>query len=78
MFNENNYPDDEYVNDENDSEKVVIIPDDDYVILDNEEETVEFDEVVGTIQGRSQIEMEKSDLIQEKKVLNSLRKGKFR
>ena len=65
--------DDEYINDENDPEKVLIVPADDYVTSDNEE-VVKFDEVFETV--RCAItNLSKYDHMMEKKVLDALRSG---
>lgn len=72
-----NYPDDEYITNENDPTRVLIVPEDDYVISDNEE-IIQHDKIITTIQGRTQSEMEKSDFIIQEKVLDALRKGKLR
>ncbi len=85
MLSEDEYIDDEYIEDEdqeeyivddNDPEKVLIVPKDDYVINDGEVK-VEHEKVLATpITTISQLK--KYDFDREKVVLESLRKGEFR
>lgn len=66
----------EYITDENDTEKVLIVPEDDYVTNDNEVK-IEHEEVIAspkvTISNLS-----KYDYDREEAVLHCLRKGEFR
>ncbi len=74
-MSEEEYVDDEYIDSENDPEKVLIVPNDDYVISDNEE-IVEFDEVFETV--RTKItNLTNYDHTMEEKVLDALRRGKW-
>ena len=68
--------DDEYINSENDPEKVLIVPEDDCVISDNEE-IVEFDEVFETVKTMI-TNLTNHDLMMEEKVLDALRRGKLK
>lgn len=71
------YLEDEYIANENDPEKVLIVPEDDYVIADNEVK-IEHEEVLAFPKTSSQFELSKHDFEREEAVLHSLRKGEFR
>ena len=76
-MNEEFVEEEEYINSENDPQKVVIVPEDDYVTTDNEE-IIQHEEILASPKTSSQFELNKRDFIQEEKVLESLRKGEFR
>ena len=67
----------EYINNENDPQKVLIVPEDDYVISDNEE-IIQHDEILASPKTSSSFELSRRDFTQGEKVLESLRKGEFR
>ncbi len=75
MSSEEEYVDDEYIESENDPYAVEEVTEEDYAILD--EEIVKEDEVVYSPDGRSEEDMKNHDLIMEKKVLDSLKRGKL-
>ena len=68
--------DDEYIDSENDPQKVLIVPEDDYVISDNEE-IVEFDEIFETVKTMI-TNLTNHDHMMEEKVLDALRRGKLK
>lgn len=72
MSSEEEYVDDEYIESENDPYAVEEVTEEDYAILD--EEIVKEDEVVYSLDGRSEEDMKNHDLIMEKKVLDSLKR----
>jgi len=61
----------EYINSDNDPEKVLIVPEDDYVISDNEE-IVEFDEILEYVRAKI-TDLTKNDHMMEEKLLDALR-----
>jgi len=63
----------EYVNSDNDPEKVLIVPEDDYVISDNEKIT-QFDEVFEYVRAKI-TDLTKYDHMMEEKLLDALRRG---
>lgn len=77
MTQDNDFPDDEYINNDNDPEKVLIVLEDYYVTTDNEE-IIPHEEILASPKTSSQFELNKRDFLQEEKVLESLRKGYFR
>lgn len=70
------FEDEEYINSENDPEKVLIVPEDDYVISDNEE-VIAFDEIFETVKTML-TDLTKYDHMMEEKVLDALRMGKLK
>jgi len=77
LRSEEEFVDDEYIDNENDPEKVVIVPEDDYVIDDNEK-VIEHEEILASPKIRSQSVIDRADYLQEEKVLEALRNGDFR
>ncbi|MCZ6581616.1 MAG: hypothetical protein O6761_00370 [Thaumarchaeota archaeon] len=66
----------EYIDSNNDPEKVLIVPEDDYVISDNEE-IVEFDEIFEYVRAKI-TDLTKYDHMMEEKVLDALRRGNLK
>ena len=77
MFKEKEFvEEEEYINEENDPQQVEKIKEEDYTLIEKEE-TIEFDEVFETV--RTKIHnFSNYDHMMEERVLDSLRKGKFR
>ena len=68
--------DDEYIDNDNDPEKVLIVPEDDYVISDNEE-IVGFDEVFEHVKAKI-TDLTNYDKMMEDKLLDALRRGNLK
>jgi hypothetical protein len=66
----------EYINKDNDPQKVLIVPEDDYVISDNEVK-IEHEEVLASPHVTIPY-LSKHDYDMEEAVLHSLRSGEFR
>lgn len=66
----------EYLTNENDPQKVLIVPEDDYVTTDNEEK-IEHEEILASPQINI-LHLSKHDFEREEAVLHSLRNGEFR
>jgi len=75
-MSEEEFVDDEYIDDENDPEKIENITKDDD-ILPEEEETIGFEDVIQTVSIKN-VNLTNYDKIMEKKVFDSLRKGELR
>jgi len=73
---ENDYVQDEYINDENDPFKVEKITQDDFTLIPNDEK-IDFDETFDSIKLKI-INLTNYDHMQNERVLDALRKGKFR
>lgn len=74
--NEEEYPQDEYIDNENDPQAVEKITEEDYTIPENDEK-IEFDEIFETV--RTKItNLANYDQMMEKTVLDALRKGKLK
>lgn len=68
----------EYINDENDPEKIIITPEDDYVIHDNETK-IEYDEIVSSpIVKSTEKSLYDHDLKKFHTIFHALKKGEFR
>lgn len=72
-----NFDEDEYIDKENDPEKVLLVPEDDYVTQDGETKIGD-DPIVSTVESRSEFDMKRHDFEMEEKVLDALRKGKLK
>ena len=66
----------EYIDSDNDPEKVLIVPEDDYVISDNEK-IVEFDEIFEYVRAKI-TDLTKYDHMMEQKLLDALRRGNLK
>lgn len=77
LFKEKEFVEEEqYIDEDNDPQKVEEIRKEDYTLIEKEE-VIEFDEVFETV--RTKIHnLSNYDHIREERVLDSLRKGKFR
>ena len=75
-MSEEEYVEEEYINEENDPEKVLIVPEDDYVTTDNETK-IEHEDILASPK-LSISYLKKHDFEREEAVLDSLRKGEFR
>ena len=78
MKEEENYPDDEYIDSENDPQKVEKITEEDYTIVEDKEEVVGFDKIEYSLESRDEKTIKRHDEVMESKVLESLKKGRFR
>ncbi len=75
-MSEEEFTDDEYIDDENDSERIENITKDDDILAE-EEDTVGFEEVIQTVSIKN-VNLTNYDKMMEKKVFDSLRKGELR
>lgn len=75
-MSEEEFVDDEYIDDENDPERIENITKDDDILAE-EEETVGFEDVIQTVSPKN-VNLTNYDKIMEKKVFDSLRKGELR
>lgn len=66
----------EYIDSNNDPEKVLIVPEDDYVTSDNEE-VVQFDEIFEYVRAKI-TDLTQHDHMMEEKVLDALRRGNLK
>ncbi len=73
MSEEEVIEEEEYINSDNDPEKVLIVPEDDYVIRDNEE-IAQFDEIFEYVRAKI-TDLTKYDHMMEEKLLDALRRG---
>ena len=69
------YPEEEYINSENDPTAVEKITKEDYTIVQSEEK-IEFEEIFETVRATSE-DFALYDIDQTRKVLDSLRRGDF-
>jgi len=76
MLSEEEYPDDEYINKDNDPCSVERVTDEDYFVVEDEQ-TVGFDEVFETVSTEI-VDFVKHDHMMEEKVLDALRRGKLK
>lgn len=72
-YDEEDFPEEKYVEIKNDPFSVEKIVDEDYVIIESDEK-IDFDEVFATVEAHI-INLSNHDHMMEEKVLDSLRKG---
>ena len=76
MSEEEVIEEEEYINSDNDPEKVLIVPEDDYVTRDNEE-IAQFDEVFEYVRAEI-MDLSNYDHMMEEKLLDALRGGNLK
>ena len=76
MSEEEVIEEEEYINNDNDPEKVLIVPEDDYVTRDNEE-IAQFDEVFEYVRAEI-MDLSNYDHMMEEKLLDALRNGELK